>query len=183
MAFPSLPNLTDITKSFDAAIARVVYELRALRIALVKGHLENVDKVESFLAFKTVTVAPGASAEVVVVRAVNHKRGYIKGLANVVEEPDRWADDNLAGGVFFQVLIGGQVRPGLERMNSPFGTIGARGRVTIPFDSSSPVTIVARNTHASETLTVCVQVNGYFEEGLGPGLEGVGPQNADRRAA
>lgn len=149
-------------------------ELRHLRLAL-RGHIADLDDVQPFLAYGEETVPAGQRVLVLRIDAGPRKTALLQSLAAELAEPGGWADAAYATGAWFQVLVGGAAVPGLDRMRSPYGRVGQRQPVALPFDTHRAVEVWCVNA-GPDDRTACVQAAGHQWGGLGPVQEGVGAE-------
>lgn len=125
-----------------------------------------------FLRFGKATFAAGASGVVLTVAPPKGQEGVILSMGFGLD-PSTWGDFDAAGavtaGVVLSLFRGGQPFPDLGLMDSPWGYVGDRARCWIPFSSQEPIEVRAQNGHATDSITVCAQLEGSWSSAHGTG--------------
>jgi hypothetical protein len=162
--------LEALQKAIDTLLARVGMVVEILR-GIRDVHLESRTDCEIFHEFGSVSIAAGATAQVLVVANPSRKPWATHDLGLEVDTTN-WG----VAGVSFSIRKNTSPVPGLGGIDFPWGSIAQRGRLKVTGGGAETLSIWATNASAVDE-PVCAVVTGMFYgtvRGQGAGDDKVG---------
>jgi hypothetical protein len=159
------------TLELAAAVDRLRGSVEELTLKLTMGHVEDPDSAESFLESAEVSCPAAAAGPPIVptrtllleVLPPERMSATLYEVSFELETANAWADDNLAGGLFLQITVGGEARPGLSEIRKSRN----QGRTFVAFDRRRKLQIWGVNMDSTRAIVACVGVAGFFRHELG----------------